>query len=220
MEGSKGASRGKGKWYTGKQSKRQRYEAYRRDCIARKQEVLGCEKLFIECWDAEKSIVETRKTGHGKCNECTQIGVVRDEFELRVQRGEEVTRQERTELMKREEIHRGEHRGERDYGDDLWHRATRHPYKITVANMDAPSQDQLEIPTQAKEYRDSAKGLETSPKWCSKLMAVMIAGVSDRDLAPLVMCASHAYLRSHTKLSVVRLWYALLCCSSTTGWGC
>lgn len=201
MEGSKGGTRGSGKYFTGKQSMHSRYEAYRKWRIQQKLPVLGCEKLFKQCWKAADGIVELGAKGHSTCDECAKIQVARDTWE---KRADAQGRAEMAAIEKWDSLHREEHRGERDYADDIWSVATKEPTKLTMANMDAPTQDQLEIPVQPRKFRDVAKGLEDAPRWCSKMMGVMIAGLG-------MMCfLSHQRLGAGPNLTITCLYLSLV----------
>lgn len=67
---------------------------------------------------------------------------------------------------------------------------------MTFLNMDAPTQDQLEIPVQPRKYRDLAKGLEESPRWVSKMMGVAIGGEANHN--SVSVCALVTQLNKFT----------------------
>ena len=134
---------------------------------------MGSERLFNKCWNENANVVELSAKGHSKCDECSRIEVLRDTIGLRTDEGGKA---QMLDLEQREDLHRKEHRGERNYADDMWFKAEACPRKITMLNMDAPTTDQLQIPVQPRAYRDVAKGLESAPGWVSKMMGVMIAG--------------------------------------------
>ena len=75
---------------------------------------------------------------------------------------------------------------------------------MTVLNMDAPTADQLDIPVQAKKYRDVAKGLEEAPTWQSKMMGVMIAGLG------MLCFLAHTRLGGGANLSCTCLYLTLI----------
>ena len=159
MEGSKGGSRGSDRRFTGKQAKRQRWKAYQKARIDAKLPVVGSERLFIECWDEVTNVVEISAKGHSKCDECSRIDVLRDTISLRTdENGKAMMR----DLEHREELHRREHRGERDYGDDMWQKAESCPRRLTMLNMDAPTTDQLQIPVQPRAYQRRRQGPRVS----------------------------------------------------------
>lgn len=178
LDGSKGASRGEGKTYVRKQSMEHRWEAYRTYRIRAKQPVLGSIRLFRTCWKAQLNLVEVSPTGQSICDECTAMDVVRDTF---ASRHDEVARAEMRALAVREELHKAEHLGERRYAEDREELAKIAPHKMTFLNMDAPTQDQLQIPVQPRKYRDPAKGLDDAPTWKSKMMGVQSPG-DTRDM--------------------------------------
>ena len=53
MDGSKGGSRGSGKTFTGKAAKKQRWEAYKSARMRSRLPVVGSERLFYSCWNAQ-----------------------------------------------------------------------------------------------------------------------------------------------------------------------
>jgi hypothetical protein len=110
MNGSKGSSRGSAKSYTAKESMSVRYQGYRNDRISSKLPVLGSKRLFTKRWKAQEGIVELAPTGHAICDECTEIQVLRDKGQERC--NDEVGRTLLREADEREEIHKGEHRGD------------------------------------------------------------------------------------------------------------
>lgn len=200
MEGSKGGSRGAGKSYTGRQSKRQRYRLYCQSRAKAKLPPLGSEKLFTQCWNAQEGIVELRRTGHDICDECCEIATLRDTYE---HRADAAAREQMRLVEKRDELHKADHRGERDYADDFWSKAESQPSRITMMCMDAPTKDQLEIPVQPRQYRDAPKGLENAPKWACKMMGVMIAGLG------MLCFLVHQRLGGGPNLSLTSLFLSL-----------
>lgn len=75
------------------------------------------------------------------------------------------------------EQHDAEHKGERAYAEDIWLRSEYHPRRVTAFNMDAPTETQFDIPVQNRLARDVVKSLEDAPRWSSKIMALLMAGV-------------------------------------------
>ena len=55
---------------------------------------------------------------------------------------------EKAALREQREEHDKFHRGERDYSDDFWLEAEQRPENLTMIILDAPTQNQLNIPTQ------------------------------------------------------------------------
>jgi hypothetical protein len=199
MDGSKGGSRGAGKSYTGKKGRYQRYVDYRNYRIRHKLPVLGGQRLFNKVWDEQENLVEISATGHSKCDECAKIEALTDSAEGMANREALLH-----DISLRADLHRKEHRGERDYGDDMWTAAEKHPRKVTMLNMDAPTSDQLEIPVQARQYRDVAKCLEETPRWLSKMMGVMVAGVG------MLCFVAHQRMGGGANLSCTSIYLTLL----------
>ena len=137
MDGSKGGSRGSGKTFTGKAAKKQRWEAYKNARVKARLPVVGSERLFYNCWNAQENLVELEAKGHALCDECAKCRVLHDQIDDRT---DDAGRQMQRDLEVREELHAAEHRGERWYGDDMWHCAEHNPHKMTMLNMDAPTQ--------------------------------------------------------------------------------
>ena len=75
FEGSKGASHGSGKLFTGKRALNQRWQMFRNDRAKAKLPMVGTLRLFTECWKAQRDLVELTATGHSKCDECVKIQV-------------------------------------------------------------------------------------------------------------------------------------------------
>lgn len=84
------------------------------------------------------------------------------------------------QTMAERDQHEKEHKGERDYAEDIWCKAEYHRHRITAFNMDAPTETQFEIPVQNRLARDVVKSLESAPRWSSKMMGLLIAGVGMR----------------------------------------
>lgn len=79
-----------------------------------------------------------------------------------------------------QDLHEQEHRRERDYAEDIWFKGEEYPHRVTAMNMDAPTETQFDLPVQNRMNRDVVKSLAECPKWSSKLMALLIAGVGMR----------------------------------------
>ena len=137
MEGSKGGSRGQGKTFTGKQAIKQRWETFKASRTKARLPVVGSQRLFAKSWAQQDGLVELEAKGHALCDECFKIRNLHDQIDDRT---DEAGRQQQRDLELREEIHRSEHRGERSYGDDMWDVAENQPHKVTMLNMDAPTQ--------------------------------------------------------------------------------
>lgn len=78
------------------------------------------------------------------------------------------------------EQHENEHLGERHYADDIWFKAEHCPSRVTAFNMDAPTETQFDVPVQNRVARDAVKSLEGAPRWSSKLMGLLMAGIGMR----------------------------------------
>ena len=50
--------------------------------------------------------------------------------------------------------HKSEHRGERDYAEDLWLKGERYPSLVTCMSMDAPTETQFDVPVQKRTAKD------------------------------------------------------------------
>ena len=201
MDGSKGGSRGGGKTFTGKLSKRQRWDVFKKDRTRARLPIVGSEWLYSKCWSQQDDLIELTAKGHALCDECASIRVLHDTLDSRT---DEAGRQLQTDLQLREDLHAKEHRGERHYADDMWHVAENHPGNVTMMNMDAPTQDQLEIPVQPKQYRDVAKSLEEAASWVSKMMGVMMAGIG------MLCFVAHQRLGGGSNLSCTCVYMTLL----------
>lgn len=78
------------------------------------------------------------------------------------------------------EQHEAEHKGERDYAEDIWFKSEKCPHRVTAFSMDAPTEHQFDIPVQNRVARDVVKSLEDAPRWSSKLMGLLMAGTGMR----------------------------------------
>eukprot|EP00965_Chrysotila_dentata_P102619 3387882-Pleurochrysis_carterae.AAC.1 len=77
-----------------------------------------------------------------------------------------------------QEEHTAEHRQKRYYAhDSVWTKSETEPANDTALNVDAPTQDQFDIPVQYRNARDVVKSLETKLNWKSKITGVMSAGM-------------------------------------------
>lgn len=92
-------------------------------------------------------------------------------------RNDAVARSRLAQVEADEKEHELEHRGERAYAEDIWLRSERYPRRVTAFNMDAPTEAQFDIPVQNRLARDVVKCLEGAPKWGSKLVGLMMAGI-------------------------------------------
>jgi hypothetical protein len=200
-EGSKGGSRKGGKRFIPRDSKRARWKDYSKSRTRLRLPIYGSERLFGTVWDEQTNIVEISTTGHSICDTCTKIQVRKDKYGDR----KDAHAAEESKITDiEEEVHKGEHRGERAYGDDLRALAERRPDRATFLNMDAPTKDQLEIPVQPRQTRDVAKSLEHAPGWASKMMGVMMAGIG------MLCFLTHTRLGGGPNLSCTCVFLTLL----------
>lgn len=171
MEGSKGKQAAH--FFTGKRPVKQRWEDYVIGRNNAQLPVIGSLPLFKKLWAAHNEIIQTKASGHDICDTCGALQVRRDALEGRT---DAVADAERKALDRDAAIHDREHRGERDYGDDIWRQGEDHPARVTALNMDAPTQQAFDVPVQPRRIRDSVKRLEGQQKWSSKITGVMAAG--------------------------------------------
>lgn len=92
-------------------------------------------------------------------------------------RNDPAARSELSKVLADVEQHEMEHKSERAYAEDIWFRSEKYPHRVTALNMDAPTEHQFDIPVQNRMARDVVKSLEDAPRWSSKLMGLLIAGV-------------------------------------------
>lgn len=143
FEGPKGGSDPVQKWRTDYMPQRKRWDAY---CESRTKEglpIIGCQTLFVEEWK-KASIVEEKACGHAKCNVCGHLDALEIQFAGREDKLKEVAEKKVwpdrrsarlcltcpcltcpdlpcacptvcTDVS--QAIHKGEHRGERDYAE-------------------------------------------------------------------------------------------------------
>eukprot|EP00965_Chrysotila_dentata_P061127 2025181-Pleurochrysis_carterae.AAC.1 len=70
MEGSKGGTRGSGKFFTGKRSAQLRWNDYTASRIAKSLPVVGSYELFRKLWASHTEIVQYSAKSHPVCDEC------------------------------------------------------------------------------------------------------------------------------------------------------
>ena len=143
MEGSKGKQ--SAHFFTGKRPVKQRWEDYVIGRNNAQLPVIGSLPLFKKLWAAHNEIIQTKASGHDICDTCGALQVRRDALEGRT---DAVAEAERKALDRDAAIHDREHRGERDYGDDIWRQGEDHPARVTALNMDAPTQQAFDVPVQ------------------------------------------------------------------------
>ena len=131
MEGPKGGSDPIDKTRTPYMSIAKRWEEYKRSRRTSSLPVIGSESLFGKLWK-KSNIVEEKAVGHAKCNRCSDLQAEEDKYVER--RDDEGKRQlERVRMLKA--IHKKEHRTERDYSEDFWHKGEKFPDRVTAFNQ-------------------------------------------------------------------------------------
>ena len=205
MEGPKGGSDPIDKWRTAKMSMPKRWQQYKEGRTKKGLPIIGSQELFKVLWAEHDEIRETTAKGHAKCDRCGHNHARRLEWAGRndtvaLDALEEVDA-DQVRALKRcthrftcppappllcafsslpaclsQLQHDQEHRGERDYAEDIWLKAEERPHKVTAFSMDAPTETQLDVPVQKRAAHDPVKSLDKSPKWSSKLMGLLIAG--------------------------------------------
>tara|TARA_B110001452_G_scaffold119226_1_gene98931 strand:- start:231 stop:2348 length:2118 start_codon:yes stop_codon:yes gene_type:complete len=109
-----------------------------------------------------------------------------------------------SETLAWKERHAKEHRGERNYAEDWWDTAEERPEKTTALSMDAPTEQQFDVPVQKRTSKDPVKKLDGAKKWSSKITGVMIAGLG------MLTYVTRDGLGSGPNLSCTVLYLALL----------
>ena len=160
-------------FFTGKRPVKQRWDDYVIGRNNAQLPVIGSLPLFKKLWAAHTEIIQTKASGHDICDICGALQVRRDALEGRT---DAVADAERKALDRDAAIHDREHRGERDYADDIWRQGEDYPARVTALNMDAPTQQAFDVPVQPRRIRDGVKRLEGQQKWSSKITGVMAAG--------------------------------------------
>ena len=209
MEGSKGKATA-GRFFTGKRPLPQRWDDYVKSRKTRGLPVIGTLRLFQKIWKEHDEIVDVKATGHEICDDCGRIKAARDQYEGRT---DAVAVAERKRLDEQQAIHDKEHRGERQYGDDIWYKSETYPDRVTALNMDAPTQDEFDVPVQPRKFRDAVKALDKQPKWASKITGVMAAGHG------MIAYVTRTGLGSGPNLSLTLLYLTLLKVAATRGLG-
>eukprot|EP00965_Chrysotila_dentata_P069544 2297322-Pleurochrysis_carterae.AAC.3 len=152
-----------------------RYQQYCDKRIRAKLPVVGSRSLF-----------EKRELGaenHAKCELCGGFEVEIDI--LKECRMDGQSKESRADVLKRRvpdnhrlrhEQHAKEQRAERNYVMDIARKAGHTPAAATALNIDAPTQDQFDIPVQNRKARDVVKSLEGELEWKWKITSVIAEG--------------------------------------------
>lgn len=205
-EGSKGKETLR--WYTGKRSIPKRWEDFKKHRSDNGLPVAGSLGIFRELWNSHTEILEQGATGHPICELCGEYESVYDRLEGRT---DATAVKLRADADAWKEQHDIEHRGERQYAEDIWGAAELRTDKITAQNFDAPTVSQFDIPVQKRAARDVTKRLETMQKWGSKVTGVMTAG------AGMLCFIARAGLGGGPNLSLTVLYLSLLTMADTQG---
>jgi len=171
MEGDKITGK---KWYTEKTTEKQLWDRYVKSCDRVQQPTKGSSRLLFAIWKQHSEIVEVKPTGHAICDTCSDIHTERLALEGL---HDAYSKQRMVELGKEADAHNNFHSKERAHYDDAVHVATHHPEKKTCITIDAPTQHQFDLPSQARWKRDTSKKLDGTHRWQSKVEGVLDAGV-------------------------------------------
>lgn len=116
-----------------------RWRIYYKERVRKGLPVHGSMALLADVWKTHTEIHAYRASGHDKCDTCAWLKAKIDGA---------VGETEKAALREQREEHDKFHRGERDYSDDFWLEAEQRPENLTMLILDAPTQNQLNIPTQ------------------------------------------------------------------------
>ena len=248
MEGPKGGSQPKDKYYLPKAAVKARWDTYVEHRRKAGLSVIGSLSLFAKLWRAHTEIVEFGAKGHAKCDTCGEIEVERERYKGRPDKLAECDARKvctascpmpkphmythtcthahththihtHTHLYHdlypphAQAAHDANHRGERDYAEDIWFKAEHHPSRVTAFSMDAPTETQFDVPVQQRTAYDPVKSLDTAKKWSSKITGLMMAGMG------MLAFVSRDGLGSGPNLSCTVLYLSLLHVASRTGHG-
>lgn len=112
-----------------------------------------------------------------------------------------------------QEQHAKEQRAERNYVMDITRKAEHTPAAVTALNIDAPTQDQFDIPVQNRKARDVVKSLEGALKWKSKITGVIAEGFG------MMAYVTRFGLGSGPNLTCTTLYLTLLLVAEKRGLG-
>lgn len=166
------------KWYTEKTTEKELWNKYLSACDRANQPSVGSSRLLHKIWKEHTEYKEKPPTGHAICSTCLKLASDRAAIEGLV---DPESVQKRKEIAEREAAHLAFHSKERHYYDNAVARATVSPLDLTTITIDAPTTHQFNLPNQARAKRDTAKKVEATERWKSKLEGVLDAGV----------CAAH-----------------------------
>ncbi|KAL3894263.1 MAG: hypothetical protein SGPRY_013857, partial [Prymnesium sp.] len=171
MEGNKTTGK---KWYTEKVTEKQLWLRYTKSCDRAQQPTVGSSRLLFDIWKSHDEIVVVKPTGHAICDVCSDIHAARLALEGMPNQD---AKQRRSMLDAEAEARKEYHTTERRYYDDSMALATYHAELMTCITIDAPTQHQFDLPSQARWKRDTSKKLDGARRWQSKVEGVLDAGV-------------------------------------------
>lgn len=176
------------KWYTEKTTRKQLWNKYLESCDRANQPSIGSSKLLHRIWKEHKEYEEKPPTGHAVCSTCLKIASDRLALEGLI---DAESNAERKRIEERQAAHNAFHLRERKYYDEAVTRAAMSPLDLTTVTIDAPTTHQFNLPNQPKARRDTAKKVEGTERWKSKLEGVLDAG-SKLEL-PCDLCGCHPF---------------------------
>lgn len=131
---------------------------------------VGSSRLLFDVWKSHDEIVVVKPTGHAICDTCSEIHSERLSLEG-------LDSERLAELDVQAEEHHLFHTTEREYYDNAVLTATHSPQLVTCLTIDAPTQHQFDLPSQARWKRDTSKKLDGTNRWQSKIEAALDAVV-------------------------------------------
>lgn len=167
------------KRFTEKTSEKQLWKRYVASCDHAKQPTVGTSRLLHTIWKEHTEIKERGPTGHAICSTCGMLASLRSSLEGL---DDVSSANKRKALDEEERAHHSFHTTERRKYDLAVARATHVPNDITTITIDAPTQHQFDLPSQARAKRDTVKKLDGTSRWQSKLEGVLDAGAPPQTL--------------------------------------
>ena len=165
MEGPKGGSDPVDKVSTPYLSIKKRWQEYCEEQRRHALPIVGSESLFSKLWKSS-GIREEKSVGHAKCDTC---GKLQADLDACKGRTDEEGKRQYERVQAKKAAHKAAHRGERDFGEDFWRKAKKHPQLVTAMSMDAPTEKQFDVPVQQRNARDVVKALDGAKRWSSKI---------------------------------------------------
>lgn len=204
------------KWYTEKTTEKQLWNKYLASCDRANQPSVGSSRLLHKIWKEHTEYKEKPPTGHAICSTCMSLASARAALEGLVDAESTV---ERRKIEEREAAHQAFHSRERRYYNDAVARATASPLDLTTITIDAPTTHQFNLPNQPRARRDTAKKVEGTERWKSKLEGVLDAGQVATASDSLDTRTNCAFFYSCVRpLCKFRTWHADVRGSCRAGW--